>query len=109
VLAKVNATCGSALTGSYDQSTYKEFDPLRDRTQAACQAAAGTLEAMCATEPGRTAVRNLRAVRCPFSTTGTGASAADGTLLIRIDPVKSSIVGRQPGSYSWLSAIQELL
>jgi hypothetical protein len=109
VVAKVNAACGGTLAGAYDQSSYAAFDPVRDRTRAACQTAVSTLEPVCATEPGRLAVRNLRAVSCAFSTTGTRASLVDRNLVIRIDPERSAITGRQPGSYSWISALKELL
>ena len=37
VVDKVNGKCGSKLSASYDKSTYPEFDPIQDRTQAACQ------------------------------------------------------------------------
>ena len=105
----VNTTCGAKLTASYDKSTYLTFDPIQDRTQAACQAAVGTLTSVCATEPGKAAVRKLSKATCAFSTTGTGVSVNGTELVIKIDPAKSSIVGKAAGSYSWASALGEVL
>jgi hypothetical protein len=109
IIAKTNATCGGTLTGGYDKTTYREFDPLKDRTQAACQAAVDALSAVCTTDAGKAAVRRLHAVSCEFSTDGTGVAATDTILRIRIDPDRSAISGQKPGSYSWASALRELL
>ncbi len=105
----VNAACGGKLSGSYDKSTYTNFDPMQDRTQSACEQAVGTLTAICATDAGKEAVSKLTRATCKFSTSGTGASLAGTTLVIKIDPVKSSITGKAAGSYSWASAIKEVL
>ena len=109
VVGKVNAKCGSKLAASYDKSTYAEFDPIQDRTQSACQQAVGTLEAMCASDAGKSAVQGLKSASCGFSTDGTGVSVSGGTLKVKIDPKKSAVAGKKPGSYSWKSAIEENL
>ena len=105
----VNKKCGSSITASYDKSTYTEFDPLKDRTQAACQAGVDALSAICMTDAGKSAVKNLKNASCRFSTQGTGVAVQGQTLLINIDPAKSSIAGKQAGSYTWASAIKEIL
>lgn len=105
----VNKACGTTLTASYDKSTYTDFDPLKDRTQSACQQAVGTLQAICATDPGKESVGKLTKATCKFSTSGTGVSLSGSQLIIKIDPEKSSIVGKSPGSYSWASAIKEVI
>ena len=105
----VNTACGGSISGSYDKSTYTDFDPIKDRTQSACQQAVGTLSAICSTDAGKESVRKLTRATCKFSTSGTGASLAGTTLVIKIDPVKSSITGKAAGSYSWASAIKEVL
>lgn len=109
VVAKVNGTCGARLTASYDKSTYPEFDPIQDRTQSACQQAVGALEPLCATPAGKQAAQALKTATCEFSTTGTGVSIGGGTLKVKIDPKKTSIAGKQAGSYSWKSALEENL
>ncbi len=108
-IAQVNKACGSKLSGSYDKSTYADFDPIKDRTQSACEQAVGTLAAVCASDPGKESVKKLTKTTCKFSTSGTGASVAGSTLIIKIDPEKSSITGKAAGSYSWASAIKELI
>lgn len=109
VTQKVNDTCGSQITASYDKTTYPSFDPLKDRTQAACQAAVSTLAALCTTDAGKESVRALKTATCRYSTSGTKV-ARDGTKLgVFVDPEKSSIVGAQAGSYSWASALREIL
>lgn len=105
----VNKACGTTLSASYDKSTYTDFDPLKDRTQSACQQAVGTLQAICAADPGKTSVAKLTRATCKFSTSGTGVSLSGSTLVIKIDPEKSSIVGKQAGSYGWASAIKEVI
>ena len=105
----VNQKCGSALTAAYDKSTYTEFDAIKDRTQAACQAGVDALAAVCSTEAGKAAVKNLKSASCRFSTSGTGVAMQGQSLLINIDPAKSSISGKQPGGYTWASAIKEIL
>lgn len=108
-VASVNQKCGSALTAAYDKSTYTEFDPIKDRTQAACQAGVDALSAVCATDAGKAAVKNLKNASCRFSSNGTGVSMQGQSLLINVDPAKSSIAGKQPGGYTWASAIKEIL
>lgn len=108
-IGQVNKACGSKLSGSYDKSTYTDFDPMKDRTQSACEQAVGTLSAVCASDPGKESVKKLTRTVCKFSTSGTGASVSGSTLVIKIDPVKSSITGKEAGSYSWASAIKEVI
>jgi hypothetical protein len=108
-IGQVNKACGSSLSGSYDKSTYTDFDPMKDRTQSACEQAVGTLSAVCASEPGKESVKKLKKTTCKFSTSGTGVAVSGSTLVIKIDPVKSSITGKEAGSYSWASAIKEVI
>ncbi len=107
--AQVEAKCGGRLRAGYDKTSYPQFDPLRDRTRAACQAAVGTLAALCMNDAGKQFVQTLAAARCRLSTDGTRATRDGDTLIIHIDPQRTSIVGAQPGSYSWASALREIL
>lgn len=106
---QVDAKCGGRLRAGYDKASYPQFDPLRDRTQAACQAAVGTLAALCVNDAGKQSVRALAAARCRLSTDGTRVTRDGDTLIIHVDPARSSITGAQPGSYSWASALREIL
>lgn len=107
--AQVDAKCGGRLRAGYDRTSYPQFDPLRDRTQAACQAAVGTLAALCMSDAGKQSVQVLAAARCRFSTDGTRVTRNGDTLIVHIDPERTSITGAQPGSYSWASALREIL
>lgn len=107
--AQVDAKCGSKLRAGYDKTSYPQFDPLRDRTQAACQAAVGTLVALCLNDAGKQSVQALATARCRFSTDGTRVTRSGDTLIVHIDPERTSIVGAQAGSYSWASALREIL
>jgi len=107
--AQVDAKCGGRLRAGYDKTSYPQFDPLRDRTQAACQAAVGTLAALCMNDAGKQAVQALATARCRFSTDGTRVTRNGDTLIVHIDPERASITGAQAGSYSWASALREAL
>ena len=107
VVDRVNQKCGSKLTASYDKSTYLEFDQIKDRTQAACQAGVGALGDVCITDAGKAAAKGISRATCKFSTAGTGVAVEGGTLIIKVDPANSSIAGKQAGGYSWASAIKE--
>ncbi|NNB85633.1 hypothetical protein [Corallococcus exiguus] len=106
----VNKACGSSLKSSYDRSTYPAFDPMKDRTQSACQSAVGTLVEVCGTPDGKAAVKEaVTKTVCKLSTEGTKVSLDGSVLTIHIDPAKSSIAGKEPGNYSWKSALEEIL
>jgi catabolite regulation protein CreA len=107
VVDGTNKRCGSSLTASYDKSTYREFDPMKDRTQTACQSAISQLGDVCISDAGKAAAKGISRATCRFSTTGTGIVVEGSTLIIKIDPANSSITGKQAGSYSWASAIKE--
>ncbi|MBN8467671.1 hypothetical protein JYJ95_14215 [Corallococcus exiguus] len=106
----VNKACGSSLKSSYDRSTYPAFDPLKDRTQSACQMAVGTLVEVCGTADGKAAVKEaVTKTVCKLSTEGTKVSLDGSVMTIYIDPENTSITGKQSGSYSWKSAYEEIL
>ncbi|MBN8232160.1 hypothetical protein JYK02_32055 [Corallococcus macrosporus] len=106
----VNKACGSSVKSSYDRSTYPAFDPMKDRTQSACQMAVGTLVEVCGTADGKAAVKEtVKKTVCRLSTEGTKVSLDGSVMTIYIDPENTSITGKQPGSYSWKSAYEEVL
>lgn len=98
------------MKSSYDRSTYPAFDPLKDRSLSACQSAVGTLVEVCGTVDGKAAVKEaVTQTVCRLSTEGTKVSLDGSVLTIHIDPEKSSISGKQPGSYNWKGALEEVL
>ena len=108
-VAEVNTACGSRLSAVYDKSTYPTFDPIQDRTQSACEQAVNALASLCLTDAGKASVKAIARASCRFSTEGTRVRRREGVLWIDIDPKNSSIVGKEPGSYSWKSALSEVL
>jgi hypothetical protein len=105
----VNKACGSTLSVSYDKTSYPEFDPIKDRTQSACQAGVGALAAICITDAGKDAARKIKTATCRFSTAGTNVKFDGSKLTVNVDPANSSITGKQAGSYSWASALKEIM
>ncbi|NOK37363.1 hypothetical protein HMI49_29630 [Corallococcus exercitus] len=106
----VNKACGSSVKSSYEKTSYPAFDPMKDRTQSACQMAVGTLVEVCGTAGGKAAVKEaVTKTVCRLSTEGTKVSLDGGVLTIHIDPAKSSIAGKQAGNYSWKGALEEVL
>ena len=106
----LNEACGSALSASYDDPSYQGISYDDARANAACKLSFDHLKEVCRTEMGKTAVRNkVTKFTCRFSKTGTRTSLEGKQLVIHLDPKKTGIVGKQAGSYSWISAIKELL
>ena len=113
LLAKVkplNDACGSALAAAYDDKSYEGISYDDARANAACKLGFDNLKEVCRTDLGKTAVRTkVTKFTCRFSKTGTRASLEGKELIVHIDPKSTGIVGKQPGSYSWISAFKELL
>lgn len=105
----VNKACASTISASYDKTSYTEFDPIKDRTQSACQAGVGAIAAMCITDAGKDAARKIKTATCRFSTTGTNVKFDGSKLTVNVDPANSSITGKQAGGYSWASALKEIM
>lgn len=105
----VHDQCGVRLSASFDKSSYPSFDPIKDRTQAACRDVMNTLVAVCATPAGKEGVRAISKLICRYSATRTGLSVSGAELIVDIAPDHSAIVGKEKGSYSWKSALEELL
>jgi hypothetical protein len=102
-------TCATKMKVSYDPVSYKgQALPLRTRNH--CEEALLVMKATCGDAPGKEAVQKKIAVfTCRLSSKGTRARLTGKTLFIEIDPKKHAISGKKKGSYSWKSAIEELL
>ena len=105
----VKEACGAEVAASYDKGTFTSFDPLEDRTEAPCRDVLNTLVAVCKTPAGKEGVGKVREVSCRFSTAGTKVKLEGTTLQVWIDPQKTAIEGLKKGSYSWKSALEEIL
>ncbi len=107
-VAAVNAKCGAKLSARFDKASYPTFD-AQDRTQAPCRDLLNTLVAVCASPAGKEGVQRVTQVTCRHSAARTGLVRNGGELIVDISPTHTAIVGKQKGSYSWKSAIEELL
>lgn len=105
----VKDACGVQVAAAFDKGSYPAFDPLADRTEAPCRDVMNTLVALCASAAGKAAVAKVREVSCRFSSVGTKVTVEGQALRVWIDPAKTSIEGLKKGSYSWKSALEELL
>lgn len=109
---KVDEKCGTKLESSYDLASYpKSFDPLTDLTRSSCETAVGTLSEVCRTAPGKeTVLAKVKKTVCKITADETRVTLDGTTLTVHINPAKrSSITGLKKGSYSWVSALKEIL
>lgn len=107
-VAAVNATCGTKLSARFDKASYPKFD-AQDRTEAACRDVLNALVTVCASAAGKEGVQRVSQVTCRYSRERTGLLRKGDELIVDISPANTSIVGKEKGSYSWQSAIKELL
>lgn len=110
VTQTVNSSCSTQITASYDKTTYKQFDPVRDRTQAVCQNGVNALASICKTPSGKAGAQKITSATCRYSAAGTSAAVEGEKLIINIDPAAPAIVGKKPGhNYNWVTAVREVL
>jgi hypothetical protein len=106
----LNDACGSNVTASYDDKSYEGKSIDEARPNAACKQSFDALKEVCRTDIGKNAVKSkVTKFTCRFSTSGTKVSLSGSELVIHLDPKKTSIEGKQAGSYSWISALKEQL
>jgi hypothetical protein len=106
----LNDACGSTVTAGYDDKSYEGMSIDDARPSAACKQSFDALKEVCRTDIGKTAVRDkVKKFTCRFSKTGTKVSHSGTEIVIHLDPKKTGIEGKQPGSYSWISALKEQL
>lgn len=106
----LNDACGSTVIASYDDKSYEGMSIDEARPSAACKQSFDALKEVCRTDLGKAAVRaKVNKFTCRFSKAGTKVSHSGTEVVIHLDPKKTSIEGKQPGSYSWISALKEQL
>jgi hypothetical protein len=106
----LNDACGSTVTAGYDDKSYEGISLDDARASAACKQSFDSLKEVCRTDIGKAAVRaKVKKFTCQFSKAGTNVTHSGSELVVHIDPKKTAIEGKQKGSYSWISALKELL
>lgn len=102
--------CDTKITASFDIASFKGTDLFRDSPTAACRDLIYNVENLCSTDTGKTAVKNgVATISCKKSTDGTRVTRDGKALTVHIDRQHSSIQGKEKGSYSWKSALEEIL
>lgn len=102
--------CNTKITASFDIPSFKGTDLFRDSPTAACRDLIYNVGNLCTTEAGKSAVQSgVSTISCKKSTDGTSVARDAKALTVHIDRQNSSIKGKQKGSYSWKSALQEIL
>lgn len=110
VTTSVNKACSTNISAAYDKSSYKQFDPVTDRTQAVCQNGVNALASICKSDSGKAAAKNITSITCRQSSAGTNVERDGEKLVINIDPKAPNIVGKKPErSYNWVTAVRESL
>ena len=108
--AQASEKCGTKITASFDIPSFKGQDIFRQSPTGACRDAINTVTALCASDIGKASVqKNLTTMTCRRSNDGTKATRSGTAVVILLDPNKTSIVGKEKGSYSWKSALEEIL
>jgi len=106
----LNQACGTSLDAAYDAGSYEGKSTDDARAGAYCPQSFDTLKTLCGTDAGKTAVKaRVKHFVCRFSTDGTKVTLDGDKLIIHIDPKRTGIEGKKPGSYNWKSAIEEVL
>jgi hypothetical protein len=106
----LNDACGSSVAAGYDDKSYEGISIYDARANAACKQSFDALKEVCRTDIGKAAVKaKVKKFTCRFSKTGTKVTHSGTELVVHLDPKKTSIEGKQAGSYSWISALKELL
>jgi len=102
--------CGTKITASFDVASFKGTDLMKDSPTAACRDAVSNVGNLCTTSAGKDAVKaSVETITCRKSSDGTRVTREGKALTVAIDRQHSSIQGKKPGSYSWKSALEEIL
>ncbi len=108
--AKSSQACDTKITAGIDVPSFAGVDLAKSPVQSYGRDAVASLENVCRTPAGKKAVQSqIKRVTLRRGRSGTQVALAAGELVVYIDPDNTSISGKKPGSYSWLSAVREVL
>ena len=110
---KSSKTCDTVITAAIDISSFAGVDLAHAPIQAYGRDAVAALENVCNTgASAKKAVQGqIKTVTLRRGKSGTQVALEKdkSELVVYIDPAKTGISGKKPGSYSWVSAIKEVL
>ena len=107
---KASKACDTTITASADITSFAGVDLQHAPIESYGRDAVAVLQSVCATPAAKKAVQaEIKKVTLRRGMSGTQVALAGGELVVCVDPNKTSISGKKPGSYSWLGAIKEVL
>jgi hypothetical protein len=107
---KSGKACDTTITASADIASFAGVDLDHAPIESYGRDAVAVLQSVCATPTAKKAVQaQIKKVTLRRGKSGTQVALSGGELVVYIDPDKTGITGKKPGSYSWLSAIKEVL
>ena len=107
---KSSKACDTTITAGIDIPSFAGVDLAHAPIEGYGRDAVAMLQNVCATPTAKKAVQaQIKKVTLRRGKSGTQVALSNGELVVYLDPDKTSISGKQPGSYSWLSAIKEVL
>lgn len=105
-----NQKCDSKIAVSYDVASFKGTDLFKQSPEAVCRDLVTAVGSVCNTPTGKKAVQSeVQTITCKKSGDGTKVTRSGSALTVGFDANNKSIVGKKPGSYSWKSALEEIL
>lgn len=105
-----NQKCDAKIAVSFDVASFKGLDLFKQSPSAVCRDVVNNVAAICASPTGKKAVQSeVQSISCKRSNDGTKVTRQGSVLTVGFDPNNKSITGKKPGSYSWKSALEEVL
>ncbi len=100
--------CGVTITAKLDIPSFKGQDIFKQSPTAYCRDAINNVTAICATDSGKASVKkSLSSITCRKSNDGTKVSRENKGLVVHIDPLKTTISGKEKNVSSWKTALEE--
>jgi len=108
--AAASKKCETKITAKWDVASFKGTDVFQDSPTAKCRDLIYNVENLCTTDTGKESVKeHVDTITCRRSTDGTSVTRDGKALTVHIDRKNPYIKGKQPGSYTWKSALEEIL
>lgn len=102
--------CDVKIAVSYDVASFKGVDLFRQSPSAVCRDVVNNVGALCASPVGKKTVQSeVQSITCKRSSDGTKVTRQGSAVTVGFDANNKSITGKKTGSYSWKSALEEIL
>ena len=106
----VNEKCGTTITARIDVDSFVQADAGTTGIKHPCENALLAVGEVCRTDEGKkTVAEKITSYTCRHTASDSQAELSKKQLIAHVNPKSGAIKGKKPGSYSWLSAVKELL